>query len=111
MPSNPSAPLQNSGLQANCPHTEAIFRRTGSGYARIYFLKSSMSDFIADTFFQHGHFRIDHAFDLPVSIVNQLQLLEPSIQPGLYKAREYKNFYIIDFEPSKRSRGSSYAQD
>lgn len=111
MPANPSASLENSVLQASCPQTEAIFRRTGNGYARIYFLKSSMSAFIIDTFFQHGHFKIDHAFDLPVSIVNHLQLLEPSIQPGLYKAREYKNFYIIDFEPSKKSRGSSYAQD
>jgi len=111
MPANPSTSLGDSVLQTNCPQTEAIFRRTGNGYARIYFLKSSMSDFVIDTFFQHGHFRIDYAFDLPAVMVNHLQLLEPSIQPGLYKAREYKFFFIIDFEPSKKSRGSSYAQD
>ena len=111
MPANPIASLENSALQANCPQTEAIFRRTSNGYARIYFLKSSMSTAIIDTFFQDGHFRIDHAFDLPAAMVNHLQLLESSILPGLYKAREYKNFYIIDFEPYKKSRGSSYAQD
>lgn len=111
MPANPSASLEKPVLQSTCPQTEAIFRRTDNGYARIYFLKSSMGAAIIDTFFQNGYFKIDHAFDLPLPIVHQLQLLEQRIQPGLYKVREYKFFFIIDLEPSKKSHGSFYAKD
>lgn len=100
MPAKPSASLESTLLQTSCPQTEAVFRRTRNGYARIYFLKSSISAAIIDTFFQDGYFRIDHAFDLPATMVHHLQLSEPSILPGCYKVRAYKKFFIIDFEPS-----------
>lgn len=106
MLANPSSAVRKPALQTNCPQTEAVFRRTNNGYARIYFLKSSMSTTMIESFFKDGHFRIDHAFDLPTDIVLRLQLKESRLFPGLYKVWEYKDYFIIDFEPSQKSRGA-----
>ena len=111
MQASPTSAVRKSVLQSNCPQTEAVFRRTDNGYARIYFLKRSMSTTIIDSFFKDGHFRIDQTFDLPSNIVLRLQLKESKLYPGLYKVIEYKDYFIIDFEPSQKSRGTTYAQD
>lgn len=111
MPVSPTSSLKDSALPTACPQTEAVFRRTSNGYARLYFLKNSMSASVVEAFFMDAYFRVDHAFDFPPEIVHDLQLVTSSVQPGLYKMREYKEFFIIDFEPLKKSRGSSYAQD
>lgn len=109
---NPSpSSVSNPVLNKSCPQTEAVFRRTSNGYARIYFLKSLMNAEMISAFFRHGHFRVDHAFDLPISIVQRLQLKEQRVPPGLYKLREYEDFFIIDFDPKRRSIGNSYAID
>ena len=111
MLASPTSSVLNTVVPANCPQTEAVFRRTNNGYARIYFLKSSMSAAITDSFFKDGHFRIDHAFDLPLSIVHQCQLKDSRVYPGLYKVLEYKDFFIIDFEPLQKFHGTAYTPD
>ena len=101
----------STNTHKNCPHTEALFRRTSNGYARIYFMKNSMNADVIAAFFQHGHFRIDHAFDIPQSIVQNLQLKDRRVLPGLYKMRAYKDFFIIDLEPMQKSHAITYALD
>ncbi len=99
MPTNPSPSVSRTHLKTSCPQTEAVFRRTENGYARVYFLKSSIKASIVDTFFQNGIFRVEQAFDLPWAIVQSLDLKKNRIDSGLYKVRDFKNFYIIDFDP------------
>jgi hypothetical protein len=106
-----AASVHYSTSSKKCPHTEAVFRRTSNGYARIYFMKNSMNAEVIAAFFQHGHFRIDHAFEIPESIVQNLQLSEHRVGPGLYRMRAYKDFYIIDLDPSGKSHGTAYMLD
>ena len=112
MHANISSPTVNhTNTNKTCPHTEAVFRRTNNGYARIYFMKNAMNADVITAFFQHGHFRIDHAFELPMSIVQSLQLKDRRVPPGLYRMRAYKDFFIIDLEPITKSHGTAYALD
>lgn len=104
---NPASINALTSKRSSCPHTEAVFRRTTNGYARICFMKNSMNAEVIAAFFQHGHFRIDHAFELPMSIVHHLELKERQVSAGLYKLRTYKDFFIIDLDPSMKSQGSS----
>lgn len=106
MHSNPASDSADPGnLKKPCPRTEVVFRRTQNGYARIYFMKSSMSADVVANFFQHDYFKIDNAFELPVPIVQRLQLNERRVGAGCYKLRENKDYYIIDLDPATRVPG------
>lgn len=106
-----AASVHPASLKKKCPQTQAVFRRTSNGYARIYFMKNSLDADIITTFFQHEHFRIDHAIDLPISIVNNLDLKDCRVSPGLYKIRAYKDFFIIDLDPLGKVHGIMHTQD
>lgn len=106
-----AASVHPAALKKKCPQTEAVFRRTSNGYARIYFMKNLLDADIITTFFQHEHFRIDQAIDLPISIVKNLDLKDCRVSPGLYKIRAYKDFFIIDLDPLSKVHGIMHAQD
>lgn len=98
-----SAPsVDPANLNTPCPRTEVVFRRTTSGYVRIYFLKRSMNAEVIAKYFQHDYFRIDDGFELPPAIVHGLGLTDRQVGAGFYKMRSCRNFFIIDLAPDMR---------
>lgn len=95
---------------SHCDRAKVLFRKTNSGYIRIFFLKKSMKPEFKEKYFYNGLFQVDHPIELPDFLVDSFGLKAGTIYAGKYKVREFDGLLAVDFDPwGLKSHGSRLA--